>query len=383
MRAASTRAELAPRGPSGDTAQVTGHQTLLTIDLDALAANYATFVREAAGAEVAPAVKANGYGLGAVEVSRRLMAEGARSFFVARLEEAEVLRAALGPEPTLYVLDGATPGSGARLEAAGLTPVLNSTAQVEDWAARARGGPPLPAALHVDTGMNRLGLNLDEAEALAAAADRLQGLRLGLVMSHLACADDPPHPLNVRQRDAFRHVRRLFPDARASFANSAGVFLGEDYLFDQVRPGISLYGGGPRGRPDPRIRPVATFEVPILQVRTALPGETVGYGATHTVERPTRIGIIAAGYADGVLRSGSNQAFAAFEGRRCPVLGRVSMDLLAIDMGDAAAAPGDLIQLLGPDVPLDEAAARAGTIPYELLTRLGPRAQRRYLGAAG
>jgi alanine racemase len=233
----------------------------------------------------------------------------------------------------------------------------------------------------VDTGMNRLGLSLEEAEALAAAADRLQGLRLGLVMSHLACADDPAHPLNAGQQAAFRHVRRLFPDARASFANSAGVFLGEDYLFDQVRPGISLYGGGPRGRPDPRIRPVATFEAALLQIRNARAGETVGYGATYVVDRPTRIGIIAAGYADGVLRSGSNQAFAAFEGRPCRLLGRVSMDLLAIDLGEAAAAPGDLIQLLGPDVPLDEAAARAGTIPYEILTRLGPRSERRYLGA--
>jgi alanine racemase len=360
---------------------VTAHQTLLTIDLDALAANFATFVREAAGAEVAPAVKADGYGMGAVEVARRLMAEGARAFFIARLEEAEVLRAALGPGPTLYVLDGATPGSGARLQAAVLTPVLNTTAQVEEWAARGRGGPALAAALHVDTGMNRLGLSMDEAEALAAAADRLHGLRLELVMSHLACADDPPHPLNARQLAAFRDVRRLFPDARASFANSAGVFLGEDYLFDQVRPGISLYGGGPRGRPDPRIRAVATFEAKLLQIRTAGVGETVGYGATHAVERPTRIGIIAAGYADGLLRSGSNQAFAAFEGQRCPVLGRVSMDLIAVDLGEAAAAPGDLIQLLGPDAPLDEAAARAGTIPYEILTRLGPRAERRYLGA--
>jgi alanine racemase len=222
---------------------------------------------------------------------------------------------------------------------------------------------------------------MDEAEALAAAADRLHGLRLELVMSHLACADDPPHPLNARQLAAFRDVRRLFPDARASFANSAGVFLGEDYLFDQVRPGISLYGGGPRGRPDPRIRAVATFEAKLLQIRTARVGETVGYGATHAVERPTRIGIIAAGYADGLLRSGSNQAFAAFEGQRCPVLGRVSMDLIAVDLGEAAAAPGDLIQLLGSEAPLDEAAARAGTIPYEILTRLGPRAERRYLGA--
>ena len=353
----------------------------LTVDLDALAANHAALRREAAGAEVAPVVKADAYGLGAAEVAGRLHAEGARSFYVARLDEGEALRAALGRrEATIYVLDGATTGSGPRLKAAGLVPVLNSPAQVEAWAALARRDGPLPAALHIDTGMNRLGLSLAEAQALSEARDRFAGLSLDLVVSHLACADDPQHPLNARQQAAFRQARRLFPEARASFANSAGIFLGVDYLFDQVRPGISLYGGGPRGRPDPRLRAVATYEAPILQVRSAAAGETVGYGATFTVDRAMRVAILAAGYADGVLRSASGRGFAAVHGRRCRFLGRVSMDLIAIDVSAVDAAPGDYAQLLGADAPIDEAAANAGAIAYELLVRLGTRGERRYVG---
>ena len=356
----------------------------LTIDLDALAANYAALAREAAGAEVAPVVKADGYGLGAAAVAGRLHAEGARSFYVARLDEGEALRAAFGDRPAvIYVLDGAAPGSGPRLKAAQLVPVLNSPAQVEEWSASARAGPPLPAAIHIDTGMNRLGLSVGEAQALSQASDRLAGLSVDLVVSHLACADDPGHSLNARQQSAFAQARQLFPDARASFANSAGIFLGEDYRFDQVRPGIGLYGGGPRGLPDPRLRTVATYEAPILQVRAAAAGETVGYGATFAIERAMRIAILAAGYADGMLRSGSGRGFAAVRGKRCRFLGRVSMDLIAIDVSGVDIAPGEYAQLLGPDVPIDEAAQNAGAIAYELLVRLGPRAERRYIGAAG
>ena len=200
-------------------------------------------------------VKADGYGLGAVPVARRLRAEGARSFFVARVAEGEALRAALPVhDATVYVLDGVPPGAAPRLSAAGLVPVVSSTEQLAEWAAHARGGEPLPVALHVDTGMNRLGFPAREFGGLRASG-ALEHVRVRLVMSHLACADEPQHPLNARQQAAFAELRARFPDAPASLANSAGVFLGADYAFDLVRPGISLYGGGPRGRSAVKVAP--------------------------------------------------------------------------------------------------------------------------------
>ena len=358
-------------------------EALLTVDLDAVAANYRLIQREARGAEVAPAVKADAYGLGAGPVARRLWAEGARSFFVARISEGEALRDALsGREAAIYVLDGCPDGAAGRLRAAELTPVLNSLAQVEGWNARAHSDArPLGCALHFDTGINRLGLRPEEAEALAAAPDRLDRLEVELVVSHLACGSEPGHPMNPVQARAFRRLAALFPRARRSLAHSAGVFLGEDYLFQVVRPGISLYGGGPFGRPDRRIQPVARLEAPILQVREVLPGESVGYGATFTAERPVRAAILAAGYADGVLRSQAPTAAAWLDGRPCPLLGRVSMDLVAVDVtGIEAARPGAMVELLGPSALIDEAAAAGGTIAYELLVRIGARARRRYLG---
>jgi alanine racemase len=332
---------------------------------------------------VAPVVKADGYGLGAGAIARWLHAEGARTFFVARLSEGEVLRQALGPDrpADVYVLDGATPGAGGRLREARLIPVLNSDQQLDLWAAEGRGGGALPAAVHVDTGMNRLGFRPEAAAALVRDHVRLQGLRVVHVLSHLACAENEGAAANKRQLAAFRQARALFPDARASLANSAGVFLGPDYAFDLVRPGISLYGGGPRGHPDPRLKAVATFEAPVLQLRDVPPGETVGYGGTFRAERPMRVAIIGAGYADGVLRAGSPGGYGVLNGRRLPFLGRVSMDLIALDATEALVGEGELIQLLGPEAPIDEAAAVAGTIAYELLTRISARAERRYLGS--
>lgn len=342
----------------------------LTVDLDALADNHALLRRMAGPAEVAPVVKADAYGLGAAPIARRLAAEGARSFFVARLAEGEALRAALGPDLAVYVLDGCPPGAAARLRAAGLTPVLNSAEQARDW-------DGAPAALHVDTGLNRLGLAAADAAALAAQ----RRLEVGMVMSHLACAHDPTHAANPRQLAAFRAVRAAFPGARASLASSGGVFLGPDYHFDMVRPGVALYGGGPFETPDPRIRAVATFESPILQVREAPAGAAIGYGAAFVAERPMQVAVVAAGYADGVLRRASPGGSVWFDGARRRLLGRVSMDLATIDVtGCAAARPGALVQHLGPDLPLDEAAAAAGTISYEILTRLSTRAQRLWRG---
>ncbi len=339
----------------------------LTIDLDALAHNHAVLRQQAAGAEVAPVVKADGYGLGAAEVARRLWDEGARSFYVARLEEGEALRPAL-PGAAIHVFDGVTPGSAERLKAARLVPVINSTGQARGWDG--------PAALHVDTGMNRLGVRLEEAEALAKT------LAVELVVSHLACAPDPAHPLNTSQLERFHAALALFPGARASFANSAATFLGAAYRFDQVRPGISLYGGGPCERPDGRLKAVATFEAPILQVRDVPVGESVGYGAAFTAQRPTKVAILGAGYADGLLRSLSPRGEAFLDGARLPLLGRVSMDMIAVDVtGLPAAREGAMVELLGRNVAVDDAAAAAGTSAYELLVRLGRRAERVYVSS--
>ncbi len=351
----------------------------LTVDLDALAANYATLIAQSA-AEVAPVVKADAYGLGAEPVASRLWAEGARRFFVARIGEGERLRRVLkGRETTVYVFDGCPPGAAARLRAAGLTPVLNSAAQVQAW----RDGGGGPAALMLETGLNRLGLPAEDAGTLAADPAGLKGVKIDLVMSHLACADQPSHPMNQRQRERFEALAALFPTAKRSLAASDGLFLGPDFAFDLVRAGICLYGGGPEGRPDPRIRPVATFEAPILQVRALNPGDTAGYGAAFTAAQPMQVAVVAAGYADGVLRAAFPKAYGSVAGRRAPVVGRISMDLTLFDVTDLPdARPGAMMQIIGPAVPVDEAARAAGTIAYELLTRLGGRAERVYKGAA-
>jgi alanine racemase len=346
--------------------------SLLTVDLDALAANYRTLVAAAHGAEVAPVVKADGYGLGALPIARRLMNEGARRFFVARVAEGVAMREGLGGEPIIYVLDGCPDGASQVLQDSALIPVLNSPAQVAEWRGAARGD----LALMLDTGLNRLGLTEPAARDLA-------GVPVGIMMSHLACADQPAHPMNGAQRARFERMADLFPMAKRSLAASDGLFLGADYTYDLVRTGICLYGGGPEGRPDPRIRPVATFEAPILQTRTLQPGDTIGYGASFTAGQAMTVAVVAAGYADGLLRAASPKAYASFGGVRCAMLGRISMDLTVFDVTDQpAATPGAMVQLLGPDAPVDEIATAGGTIAYELLTRLGARAKRRYIGEA-
>jgi alanine racemase len=353
----------------------------LTVDLDALADNYACLRGLAGGAETAAVVKADGYGLGAAAVARRLQSEGVRTFFVARVGEGEALRRALGAAPAILVLDGCPPGAAGRLASAGLTPVLNSVEQIADW--RAGGVAKTPVALHIDTGMSRLGLRPEAVDAMLAPGGGLTDLPVELVISHLSCASSPDHPMNAAQRDAFSELRALFPDARASLANSAGLCLGEAYHFDMVRPGVALYGGGPFGAADRRLAAVATLEAPILQVREIRAGESVGYGAAFTASHTMRIAVVAAGYADGVLRAQSSTGYGWLAGHARPLLGRVSMDLIAIDLSEGdgrRARPGDMVELLGPHVALDEVAAWGGTISYEVLTRLSTRAERLYRG---
>ena len=355
----------------------------LTIDLDALAHNYAVLQAQSGSARMAPVLKGDGYGLGAGPLARRLWVEGARGFFVARLTEGEALRAALGPErpAEILVLDGMTAGTGPRLTASELTPVLTSLTQIaaaQAFAGQASGG--LRCGLHVDTGMNRQGMTPEEARAVAQSPDRLQGLDVTLIMSHLGSATEPAHPRSAAQLARFRPIRELFPQAFASLSASAGIFLGPDYRFDLVRPGVSLYGGGPEERPDPRLRAVATLEAPILDIRNIDAGEMVGYGSDVVVDRPTRVAIVQAGYADGIVRMAKGKGRAWFAGALRPML-IVTMDLIAVEIGDAAAQPGDMVEILGPHALVDDLAAAAGTVAHECLVRLSERAERVYLGA--
>lgn len=369
----------------------------LTVDLDALAANYRLLAERSGPAETAAAVKGDAYGLGADRVVPALARAGCRSFFVALPEEG--LRArAVAPEARIFVLNGLFAEALPAYEEAALTPVLGSPEELALWARHNHGRDrPRPAAIHVDTGMNRLGLTTEDALAFAADKAFRNVVNPVLVMSHLACADERDHPKNEEQRESFQTVRAAFADIDSSLANSAGIFLGSDFRFDLTRPGIALYGGAvASGEPSP-MRPVATLETRIIQLREAKAGETVGYGATVTLDRDTRIAVVSAGYADGLHRalSGSGvplrQAVGKggvgfIAGRRVPILGRISMDLTAFDVTDLrpdAVHPGDFIELFGTNIPVDEAAAAAGTIAYEMLTSLGRRYARRYVNADG
>jgi alanine racemase len=358
---------------------------VLTVDVGAVVRNWrALGSRLAPGASCAAVVKADAYGLGAAAVAPALAAAGCRLFFVAHLDEGIALRSAL-PQAEIAVLAGLLPGTVAEFLRHGLMPVLNDLGQLEAWRV---GGGGRPAILHVDTGMARLGLSPKETTTLAEEARRLAGVRLAAIMSHLACADEE-NALNRRQLDAFRGALAALPGAPASFANSAGIFLGPDYHFDIVRPGVALYGGNPQpGRPNPMAQAVR-LQGRILQVREIDRGETVGYGATHTARGPARIATVGVGYADGWLRSLSNRGGAVIAGQKVPLVGRVSMDLITLDItgvDPALARPGAFVDLLGGGPAgggrtVDEVAAEAGTIAYEILTSLGRRYHRIHIPA--
>ena len=339
----------------------------LTVDLSALARNFHT-LQGLIGVPVNPVVKADGYGLGAVAVARRLMAEGARTFFVARAAEGVLLREALGAEPVIYVLDGCHGQSAGLIKAANLRPVLNQPGQIEAWTAAGGGA----CGLQLDTGMNRLGFRVEDAPEPFAG--------LELVMTHLACADEPSHPLNRTQRDAYAAAVGRYPGVTRSFANSGGCFLGPDFAFDVARPGICLFGGGPEGKPDSRVAPVATLNAQIMQVRDVPAGETVGYSQGFRAEAPIRVATCGTGYADGVMRSNSPRGQVWVAGTLRPILGRVSMDVLAVDVTGLDVAAGDTVEIFGANRLVDDAATAAGTISYELLTSITPRVPRLYVG---
>ncbi len=350
--------------------------SILGIDLDAIRANYRTIANRVAPACAGAVVKADGYGLGAGRVAAALYREGCRTFFVARLVEADALRAGLDADAVLFVLNGLDPGAEARCADAGHIPVLNSAAQVAAWRGLAAArGAVLPAALQLDSGMSRLGLPLAEAELLARDPAFAREVDLRLVMSHLACGDEPDHPANRAQLAAFAAGAALFPGVPASLANSGGSFLPKDFHNDLVRPGVALFGVDP-GPAATGLRPVATLHARILQIREIAAGTGVGYGLDHVARGAQRLATIGIGYADGWPRNLGGVGRAWWNGVPLPIAGRVSMDSLTIDIGDpraAALAEGDLVELIGPSQSLADVARDAGTIPYEILTRLGPR----------
>ncbi|HEY4941117.1 MAG TPA: alanine racemase [Rhizomicrobium sp.] len=358
----------------------------LTVRLSAVAANYRLCQRLAGPAVVAGVVKADGYGLGLVRIGGALAAAGCDTFFVARLEEGIALRAVL-PTSRIFVLDGAAPDTVPALLSHRLTPVLNSLAEIAGWAAAAHEmHTELEAAIHIDTGMNRLGLPGDELSLLSSQAKkRLDGLRVVLWMSHLACADDPQAKMNPIQLDRFRTALAMLPPAPASFASSGGVLLGKDYAFDLVRPGIGLYGGNVQNAAQNPFSVAAVLTTRVLQLRRIDRGESVGYGATFRAKRPSLIATVALGYADGLMRAIGNRGHAAIAGTRAPIVGRVSMDLVTLDVTDvppAALSTDAEAEFFGDTIPLEDVARAADTAAYEILTSLTPRVPRHYEGAA-
>jgi alanine racemase len=348
---------------------------LLEINLGAIVANWRLLAAKVAPATCAAVVKANGYGLGAAPVARALLAAGCRRIFVATLDEGIALREALGAGPEIVVFSGPLPGSAAEFAAARLIPVLNEPGQIESWAALPNRPP---AAVHIDTGFNRLGLSPAE---FTACADRLEAIGVQALLSHLACAEIPEHPHNAAQYKRFCAARQRLPALRASLAASSGIFLGADFHFDEVRPGAALYGVNPTpGNPNP-MRPVVRLAAKIVQIRKIDSGESVGYGAAHVMDRPGMLATAAIGYADGWPRSLSQRGCGWLSGKRVPLLGRVSMDLATFDVSAIAPSelyPGNMIELIGEHYGVDDAAADAGTIGYEILTALGARHHRVY-----
>ncbi|GAA6200439.1 alanine racemase [Aquicoccus sp. SU-CL01552] len=338
----------------------------LTIDLEALAANWRA-LNAMSTTETAAVVKANGYGLGADPVARTLAQAGARRFFVAAAEEGAAVRAALGPGPMIGVFSGHMAGDSALIRDNDLTPMLNSVDQV------LRHFETLPQhafGIQLDTGMNRLGM---EPAEWAALRDPVLQQMPALLMSHLACADEPDHFMNAKQLRCFREMTDGLGVPR-SLSATGGTILGEAYHFDVTRPGVGLYGG----RPFEEARPVVALDLPVIQTREVQPGETVGYGNTWTAQRPSRIATVPAGYADGLFRALAPKLALWHGDTRCPIAGRISMDLITVDITELSEEAPEALSLLGPNQGVDDLADAAGTIGYEILTALGARYARSY-----
>jgi alanine racemase len=362
---------------------------VLTVDLNAIVANWRKLEKAAVPAECAAVIKADAYGCGVDPVARALAAAGCKTFFVATVEEARAARAAV-PSATIYALDGIFQNCGDAFARIDCKPVIGDLNELAEWDVFCRrSGWAGGAAIHIDTGMNRLGLTITEAQGIVPrinAGDH----GITLVMSHLACAEALNHPLNAKQLAAFREIASLFTGVPASLSNSSGIFLSPQFQFDLVRPGAALYGINPTPEADNPMQPVVDLKARIVQIRNVERGDSVGYGGTWTARRPTRLAIVSAGYADGYFRAaGSNDGTRGAEvvvaGKRCPIAGRVSMDLMAVDVTDLeknAVRRGHMATLIGEGITVDELAHHFGTIGYEVLTGLGPRYARVYKGGA-
>lgn len=350
--------DASPASPTSPTAAPAERRAArCTIDQEAIAANWSFFRKLAPESECAAVIKADAYGLGARETARTLAKAGCRTFFTATAGEGADARAALGDGPKIYVLNGPSAAELGTFRQAALTPVINTLAQAHLWAG--------PCALHVDTGMNRLGLPMPEVGAAAASLPEVE-----LVMSHLAFGFDSQHAMNARQRARFLAAAAAFPGARKSLAATAGAQLGGAYHFDMTRIGVGLYGSPDRDD-GAALQQAARIEAPILQIRDVAAGETFGYAGTFTAPQRMRTATVAIGYADGFLRSLAGRGYGVLAGGRRPVLGRVSMDMVILDVSECPQARvGDLVQFLGPEAPVDEVGRLAGTNGYEILTTL-------------
>lgn len=355
---------------------------VLRIDLSALKSNYLLLKERAAPAECAACVKADAYGLGVEHVVPALAQAGCSTFFVAHAAEGVQVRDLLA-DARIYVLHGVWPGTEEMLHAHRLTPVINSLEQLDTWAAYARArGSDLDAALHLDTGMSRLGLDQAELADLAGDPGRMTGIALTLVMSHLCCGEDRGNKINRDQLQRFNKYRAMLAPCPASLAASSGIFLGPEFNFDLVRAGIALYGGQPTLSGANPMREVVRASARVLQVRDVDSPQTVGYGAAHKVTKPSRIATVSVGYADGYMRSLGGRGYACIDGNTAPLVGCISMDLITLDVSALPrdrTVPGVYADIIGGGAQLDEIAELAGTISYEILTRLGGRFRRHYV----
>ena len=381
----STSSLLSPE--ANQAAALAAYNGILTVDLDAIVANWRKLEKTAVPAECAAVIKANAYGCGIESVAKALAGAGCKTFFVATLDEARAARSAV-PQATIYVLSGFFQNTGEHYARINCRPVIGDLNELAEWDVFCRrSGWSGGVAIHIDTGMNRLGLTVQEAQGLIPrinAGDH----GITLVMSHLVSAEQLNSTVNARQLSAFREIASLFTGVPASLANSSGIYLGGPFQFDLVRPGAALYGVNPTPEADNPMQPVVDLKARIVQIRNVERGDTVGYGGSWTARRPTRLAVVATGYADGYFRAasasdGTRGAEVIVAGKRCPIAGRVSMDLIGIDITDLppnAVRRGHMVTLIGEGITVDELAHHFGTIGYEVLTSLGRRFARVYKG---
>ena len=368
------------------TSSVYNHKisnSFLEINIGLIVNNYQFIKNKVGDTECAAVLKADAYGMGAAMIAKALEKAGCSIFFVATIDEGLELRACFGKNKNkIAVLSGLLKGSEDVFYKSKLTPVLNDLEQIRQWEIYNRQKKiPAPSIIHIDTGMNRLGLTINEFQHIVERPTELHGLQVEWIMSHLACGDQPGDTMNQRQLSLFCNAKETLPTVKASLSNSGGVFLGQSYHLDMVRPGIALYGSLSRSIPVNPLNQVIKLYSRILQIRTLSSGATVGYGASYRVSEPTRLATVGLGYADGYLRSLSNNSYVFFNGIRLPVVGRISMDYITVDITKIAAEKiktGDFLEIIGDQFTLDDLAIVANTVPHEILTRLGTRHHRIY-----